>query len=133
MNACDTGFFVEYLNANGAAAEVWEAARARKQKLIVSVVSLYELRRLALKGVIEPQRTKTLLTLLPSLCQVVYLGEESSELLKHAARLAHGNALSMADSLILASALSLGASKLYTTDSDMAKYQGKDGPSIELL
>ena len=73
------------------------------------------------------------MTLLPSLCQVVYLGEESSELLEHAARLAHGNALSMADSLILASALSLGASKLYTTDSDMAKYQGKDGPIIELL
>ena len=133
MNACDTGFFVTYLNANRQAAEVWAAARARNQKLIVSVVSLYELRRLALKGVIERERTEQLLTLLPSLCHIVYLDRGCGELLERAARVAHGNGLSLADSLILSSALLAGADTLYTTDSNMAKYRGKDGPNVVAL
>ena len=133
MSACDTGFFVAYLNAHAQAAEVWAAARAHNQKLIVSVVSLYELRRLALKGVIEPGRTEKLLTLLPSLCRIIYLDQASDALLERSARVAHGNGLSMADSLILGSALLAGADTLYTTDNDMAKYQGKDGPNVVLL
>ena len=133
MSACDTGFFVEYLNANARAAEVFAAARVRKEKLVVSVISLYELRRLALRGVTEQGRTGKLLTLLPNVCRVIYLDRDSDALLERAARIAHGNGLSMADSLILSSALLAGADTLYTTDSDMAKYRGRDGPNVVLL
>ena len=133
MSACDTGFFAEYLNANARAAEVFAAARVRREKLIVSVISLYELRRLALKGVTEQGRTEKLLALLPSVCRIVYLDQDSDALLERAARIAHGNGLSMADSLILSSALLAGADTLYTTDSDMAKYRGEDGPNVVLL
>ena len=133
MTACDTGFFVEYLNANDQAAEVLATARAKRQKLVISVISLFELRRLALKGVIDPERTEKLLMLLPSLCRVVYLDQDAHELLEQAARLAHGNGLSMADSLVLGSALLAGADTLYTTDRDVAKYKGKAGPTVVLL
>ena len=133
MSACDTGFFVEYLDANARAAEVFAAARVGRERLIVSVISLYELRRLALEGVTEKGRTEKLLVLLHRVCRVVYLDQNSDELLERAARIAHGNGLSMADSLILSSALLAGADTLYTTDSDMAKYRGKDGPNVVLL
>lgn len=134
MIACDTGFFVEYLNANPQAAGVWATARTNRQKLIMSVISIYELKRLALKGDIEQAPTEAFLKLVPKLCHVVYLGKANSEaLLEQAARIAHGNGLSMADSLIFTSALQEGATLLYTTDSDMAKYKGKLGPEIITL
>ena len=99
----------------------------------MSVVSLYELRCLALRGVIERKRTEKPLALLLSVCRIVYLNRDGNELLERAARIAHGNGLSMADSLILGSALLAGADTLYTIDSDMTKYQGKDGPNVVLL
>lgn len=133
MTACDTGFFVEYLDANDQAAEILAAARTRREKLVISVVSLYELRRLALKGVIDQKRTEKLLTILPSLCRVVYLDRDAHDLLEQSARLAHGNGLSMADSLVLGSALQAGADTLYTTDSDLAKYKGEKGPKVVML
>ena len=77
--------------------------------------------------------TEALLRLLPDLCQIVYLDKEQLPLLEKAARLAHGNGLPMADSLILASALSQGASVLYSTDSDMTKYKGSEGPEVKKL
>ena len=134
MTACDTGFFVEYLNANPQAAEVWANARSQRQKLVMSVISVYEMKRLALKGDIDKAQTDAFLKLVPTLCHVVYLAAANSEaLLEQAARIAHGNGLSMADSLIFTSALQAGATLLYTTDSDMARYRGKLGPEIVTL
>ena len=134
MIACDTGFFVEYLNATQQAADVWAQARSVGQKPIMSVISVYELRKLAFKGEIEQTRTAAFLNLVPRLCHVVYLGEALSHtLLEQAARIAHGNGMSMADSLIFTSALQAGATVLYTSDGDMAKYKGKLGPKIVLL
>lgn len=133
MIFCDTGFFVEYLNANKQAAELWSNARAQQQKPIMSVISLYELRKLALKGEIKKPPTSEFLRLAPTLCSIIYLSETNSKgLLEQAARIAHGNSMSMADSLIFTSALQAGATTLYTTDSDMAKYKGA-GPDIVRL
>ena len=134
MIACDTGFFVEYLNANSKAADIWAGARKRRQKPIISVVLLYELRRLALKGEIKRAQPEAFLNLAPKLCVVVYLDHYNRDaLLEQAARIAHGNGLSMADSLIFTSALQAGATVLYTTDSDMAKYKGDRGPEVMKL
>ncbi|UCH26712.1 MAG: PIN domain-containing protein [Trueperaceae bacterium] len=134
MIAADTGFFVEYLNANELAAEIWARARADQQKLIMSVITIFELRRLALKGEIKRSQTGMFVELAPRVCSIVYLDEANSyELLDRAARIAHGNGLSMADSLILTSALDAGATVLYTTDSDMAKYRGERGLEIVRL
>lgn len=129
MIACDTGFFVEYLKANSQATILLGRADVHN-KPIVSVISLFELRKLALKGVTDSEKTDALLALIPKICQVVYLDSGSDLLIERAARLAHGNGLSMADSLIFASALECGADMLYTTDSDMLRYQGKEGPKV---
>ena len=71
--------------------------------------------------------------MVPTLCNVVYLGKANSDsLLEQAARIARGNSMSMADSIIFTSALQAGATVLYTTDNDMAKYKGV-GPEIVTL
>ncbi len=133
MIACDTGFFVAFLQGNAKALEVWSEALVTSEPIILSVISIYELRRLALKGEVLQAETEALLELLPILCVVVYLDDKGLTLVEQAARLAHGNGLSMADSLILASAMQLEAKVLFTTDSDMTKYKGKLGPEVVKL
>jgi predicted nucleic acid-binding protein len=53
----------------------------------------------------------------------------SNAFLDEAARLPHGNDLSMADAMMLATALRHDADELYTTDTDLLAY---DGP-IEII
>lgn len=132
MIGCDTGFFVEYLRENQTALDVWSEARRTSERLVLSIITLFELRRLALKGEILRPQTETFIGIAPKLCKVIYLDKDSGELLEQAARIAHGNGLSMADSLIFTAILRAGASVLYTTDSDMAAYKGQ-GPRIVRL
>jgi predicted nucleic acid-binding protein len=48
----------------------------------------------------------------------------SNSFLDEAARLSHGNDLSMADAMMLATALRHDAEELYTTDHDLRAYEG---------
>ena len=121
---CDTGFFVEFITENSTVTELMRNAARGEHKLVASVICIYELKKLGLTGVVSKDAAFRVAADIPLLCEVVFLDDEALSLVDQAARLSHGNGLSMADALILSSALSRGAERLYTVDRDMARYKG---------
>lgn len=128
---CDTGFFKHFLEGNSRVLEVWNQTRSGEHTLVVSCITLFELQRLGFKGSIPLNKATTLLTNLPTICTIVWLGQDNQALLETAARMAHGNGMSMADALILTSLTLAKAEEVYTTDEDLLRY--KSGPKIVKL
>ena len=122
--ACDTGFFVEFIAENSVVRQLVQDAVLGEHRLVSSVVCIFELKKLGLTGMVSKDAAFGVAADIPLLCDVVFLDDAALPIIDHAARLAHGNGLSMADALILCSALSKGAERLYTVDSDMARYKG---------
>lgn len=122
----DTGFFVRLLQADATATEVWGRVARREAMAAISCISLFELDRLGLKGAVERKAADALVEELPHLCRVLWL--DGPALLHDAARVAHGNGLSMADSIILTSLMAAKAEEIYTTDSDLSAYAA--GPKM---
>lgn len=129
MIGLDTGFFIRLLQGDATAAEVWERITRGYTSAVISCISLYELDKQGLRGAVQKEAVETLTEELPHLCTVVWLDEPT--LLRRAARIAHGNALAMADALILASLMEAGVEEVYTTDRDLQSYT--TGPRIVLL
>lgn len=125
----DTGFFVRLLQADPTAREIWSRITRGEITAAISCISLYELDKHGLKGVVEKTAAETLVEELPHLCRVVWL--DGPALLRRAARIAHGNGLAMADAIILASLIEAEAEEVYTTDSDLSTYPA--GPKIVML
>jgi predicted nucleic acid-binding protein len=92
-----------------------------------SGIVLYEIRKQGYKGAISPNDAEFLCGTIEDSCQIVW--PDTADFMDQTARLSHGNGLSMADAMILQSALSESAQRLYTTDSDLHQY---DGP-IEVI
>ena len=118
----DTGFFHRVVGRDETATHVWADVRAGRALGTVSFVTLFELDRLGLRGVLPKDVAEGLVDALPATCRVVWLSEPGP--LRRAARLAHGIGLAMADALILSSLLDAGAETVYTTDSDFERYDG---------
>ena len=95
-----------------------------EHRLVSSIICIYELKKLGLTGMVSKDAAFGVAADIPLLCEVVFLDGTALSLVDQAAHLSHGNGLSMADALILSSVLSRGAERLYTVDSDMAKYRG---------
>lgn len=125
----DTGFLVRLLQADSTAGHVWARITSGQVSGALSCLSLYELEKQGLKGVVQREATAALATELPHVCTVVWL--DNPDLLRRAARIAHGNALAMADALILTSLIEAGAEEVCTTDRDLEAYAA--GPRIVLL
>ena len=89
---------------------------------MVSGLSLVELLRLSLKGALAKEDSELLLQAIPAVCRVVWPDWTIGE---RAARLSHGLYLPLVDALVLATALEAGARELWTTDADLARYEGK--------
>ncbi|MGL4608683.1 MAG: type II toxin-antitoxin system VapC family toxin [Trueperaceae bacterium] len=133
MVGFDSGFFGRLLTESQAkdsqskhakVVSIWQKTVALNNG-VVSCISLYELRKLALRGILDKAQTEYFLERLPKICSVVWLDDM---LMKKAAYLSHSVNLAMADALILQSLLDGGASTVYTTDNDLTKY--KLGPKI---
>lgn len=125
MTGFDTGFFFRLLDGVPRAVSVWEPVAAGDASAALSCITLFELDRAALRGTLDRTAVDVLLVDLPVLCRVVWLGEgEGPGRLHRAARLAHGNGLAMADALILSALIEAGATTVYTTDPDLARYDG---------
>ena len=121
----DTGFFVRLLQADPRAVAVWADVRAGRASGAASSLTLFELDRLGLRGVVERGPAEALVDALPQTCRVVWLdAAEGAGRLRRAARLGHGNGLAMADAVILQSLLDAGATTVYTTDGDLERYDG---------
>lgn len=87
----------------------------------VSCLSIFELARIARKGVIAVEAEAALREGILGLCLVCWLDKE--EVLLSGANMAHGLGLPAVDALILAGLLSVGANRVYTTDSHMETYK----------
>lgn len=121
---CDTGFFVEFIAQNPVVRQLTQEAVRGEHTLVTSVVCIYELKKLGLTGMVSKDTAFQVAADIPALCNVIFLDDAALPIIDQAVRLAHGNGLSMADALILSSALSRDATRLYTVDRDMAKYRG---------
>ncbi len=128
MIGLDTGYFVELLKGDERAVATWKQLVDGAEKAVVSCLTLFELERLSLRGVIE--RADVLLEAIPAVCSVGWL--EGSPILSRAARLSHGIGTPSLDSLILASFEAEAATTIYTTDSHLARYK-KEGVDVVVL
>ncbi|MDQ3396916.1 MAG: type II toxin-antitoxin system VapC family toxin [Deinococcota bacterium] len=130
MIGLDSGFFIRLLQEDEGAAALWAKITAEPQEeALVSCLTLYELQRSGLRGLTEQRKTDLFLDALPYVCRILWLND--AELIRRAVRIAHGNGLALADALILTSLMGAGAEAIYTTDSDLERYQA--GPRIVRL
>lgn len=120
MIGLDTGFFIELMNGNEEAINLWKSGLDDEVEFAVSALSLFEIERLGLKGKLK--KSDAVLDAINGVTSVVWL---DSEILSHAAGLSHGLGIPAMDSLILTSLITNGCTEIYTTDSHLQAYQSK--------
>ena len=130
MIGLDTGFFVELLRKNLKAVEVWEGI-IEGDESAVSCLTLYELKRLSLKGVMELDAVNTVLEAIGAVCKVVWV--DKTEILTAAATISQSYGIHAIDSLILAGLASSKVKMIYTTDSHIEKYKEKGVNIINMM
>jgi len=129
MIGLDTGFFVKLLKGDHRAAEIFEQLNDGTD-LCVSCLTIFELKRLSLKGALELDTVNKLIDNITALAHVSWL--DNIEIHDIAAGLSHGLGIPAVDSLILAGLVSNGSEIIYTTDSHMEKYVKKNVQVIKL-
>jgi predicted nucleic acid-binding protein len=129
MIGIDTGFFVELIKGNKQTLQVWNEILDGEDS-VVSCISLYELKKLALKGSIDSHSVDTLLEAIKNICNISWL--DNSDIFMAAATLSHGLGLHMSDSLILSGFIKYNATTIYTVDPHFCLYK-KKGVNIVLL
>ena len=129
MIGLDTGFFFKLLEGNHQATEIFEKLDDDTD-LCVSCLTIFELKRLSLRGALEQEATNKLIDNITSLCHIAWL--DNIEIHDVAASLSHGLGTPAVDSLILAGFVLNGSEIIYTTDSHMEKYVKKGVQVIKL-
>jgi predicted nucleic acid-binding protein len=129
MIGLDTGFFIQLLRGDRRAAEIFEDIH-EDTDLCVSCLTLFELKRLSLKGIIEQDTVNKLIDNLISLCRISWL--DNREIHDIAASFSHGMGIPAMDALILAGFVLNGSEKIYTTDSHIQKYVKKGVQVVKL-
>ena len=122
MTGLDTGFFVELIKGNQQTLRVWNEVLDSEDS-VVSCISLYELKKLALKGSIDRHSADVLMEAIKNICIISWL--DSDDILMTAANMSHGHGLHMADSFILAGLLRYNATTIYTVDQHLCLYKKK--------
>lgn len=123
----DTGFYVELLRGHPTPIDTWKQLMEGESEGVCSALSLFELKRLGLKGKVPENAVDALLEAIPAICRILWIPEP--DLLTYAARLSHGLGIPSMDSLILAGMLDAKCEVIYTTDSHFEAYI-KKGVSI---
>lgn len=126
----DTGFFILLLAGHPECVAVWQEVTEGRVRALVSCLVLTELRRLALRGLIETSDADLLSEAVGAVCQVTWI--DRPEVLQRAAHLAHGAGLPLVDALIVAGLESEGASEIWTTDGDLVRCD-REGFRVRLL
>ena len=131
MTGLDTGFFVELLKGNDQAVEKWKTIVDGETDAVVCSLTIYELKRLSLKGGLAIAAVQLTIEAIMAVCQVVWL--DNCEVLDAAARLSHGNDIPAIDALILASLLQAGAYTIFSTDRHLQNFKKKGVSVVNLL
>ncbi len=125
----DTGFFVKLLEGHDGAKEVYERVVSGEITGVVSVITVLELRRLALRGVVDWEAYE----LLENGWSIMFQIEPvDRELAIEAASVSHGTGLPTADAIIYTTCRRARCKWFYTTDSDY-KIITKKKPKVILL
>lgn len=120
----DTGFFVHLAAAKPEAKKIWLAAKSIKCTGVVSAISLFEIKRLALKGSFSDEFAQAILPAILESCHVEWI--DKLEVIEKAAELSRGLGVAMADGLILAGFLLAECQEIVTTDAAWKRYKRKD-------
>lgn len=129
MIGIDTGFFIELIKGNKQTSVVWNDILDGEDS-VVSCISLYELKKLTLKGSIDNHSVDTLLEAIKNICTIAWL--DDPEIFMTAANLSHGLGLHMSDALILSGFIKYNATTIYTVDQHLCLYK-KKGVHVILL
>jgi len=131
MTGLDSGFFIELLKGNSRAVEEWKSIVDGETDAVVCSLTIYELKRLSLKGGLAIAAVQLTIEAIMAVCQVVW--NNDCELLDAAARLSHGNDIPAVDAIILASLLQAGAHIIFSTDRHLLSFKKKGINIINLL
>jgi len=124
----DTSFFVELYKKNKIAVKLWLEVTEGEKKGIISMITVFELRRLALRGIISKEFCDALFEAFrKGVCET---RELNWEVLEEAAFFSHGTGISAVDSLIYICCKD--CTEIYTTDNDFLK-AGKKKPKVILI
>ena len=129
MIGLDTGFFVEVLKANEQAVGILQQIHDGEEAC-VSGLTLFELRRLALEGLLEKEFVDVVIQNIPSFCTISWL--DNAEINDFAAIIAHDLGMPAINSLILVGLVLSGAETIYTTDSRMELYANRGVTVVRL-
>ena len=129
MIGLDTGFFFKLLKGNRQVTEIFRELDDDTD-LCVSCLTIFELKRLSLRGALEQDAVNNLIDNIMALAHISWL--DNIEIHDVAAGLSHGLGIPAVDSLILAGFVSNGSETIYTTDSHMEKYVKKGVQIIKL-
>ena len=129
MIGIDTGFFIELIKGNKQPLNVWNEILEGEDS-VVSCISLYELKKLALKGSIDRRSVDILLEAIKNICTIAWL--DNYDVFMAAANLSYGLGLHMSDSFILSGFIKYDATKIYTVDPHLCSYK-KKGVSVILM
>lgn len=130
MIGLDTGFFVELIRDNSTALRIWEGV-VEGDESAVSCLTLYELKRLSLKGAIESNVVDIMIEAIRAICKVVWFDDVDP--LIGAATISQSYGIHAIDSLILSSLTTLNVKTIYTTDSHFQKYEKKGVNIINII
>ena len=122
MIGLDTGFFIRFLENNKDAVQTWREI-IEGEESCVCCLSILELSRLSLRGIIDPETTDLLIEAILSICKVTWI--DGKEILLMGANLSHGLGIPTVDALILAGFLVLNVNTIYTTDSHLERFKKK--------
>ncbi|PSQ93794.1 MAG: hypothetical protein BRD30_01165 [Bacteroidetes bacterium QH_2_63_10] len=126
----DTGFFFRLFEGTERARSVWTTiVEGRADDGVVSAVSVYELQRNALNGVLVRNDMEAFLDELPVLATIH--DTLSREKAQRAAYLGGGTEMPVADALILQAVLDEEVTHIFTTDHDCTAYEGE--PEVEVI
>jgi predicted nucleic acid-binding protein len=131
MIGLDTGFFIELLKGNDKVVEIWKNIVDGEIDAAVSSLSIYELKRLSLKGGLTVAAAGQTVEAILAVCRVIWIND--CDVLFAAAGLSHGNDIPAVDAIILASLLQAGAQIIYSTDRHLQRFKKKGVGIINLL
>jgi predicted nucleic acid-binding protein len=129
MTGLDTGFFVKLLKGDRQAGMLFEQM-GEDADLCVSCLTIFELKRLSLRGALEKDAVNQLIDNILLLCRISWI--DNVEIHDVAAGLSPGLGIPAVDSLILAGFILNGSEIIYTTDSHLEKYVKKGVRVIKL-